>query len=80
MLDRLLEAAAASHVREIVGVYRPTPKNSLVANLYDNLGFSRMPGEARDEIRYSLLVPERVPITAIHIRDLTPRGALAGTE
>jgi FkbH-like protein len=74
MLDRLLEAAAEAGVRELTGVYRPTPKNGLVANLYDNLGFSRMPAQTGDEIRYSLIVPDPVPVTATHIRDLTSRA------
>lgn len=89
MLDRLLEAAAESQIREIVGVYRPTPKNSLVANLYEDLGFSRIPGETGDAVRYSMTVPGIVAVTATHIRHLTPRNppggetsalALAGTE
>jgi FkbH-like protein len=77
MLDRLLEAAADAKVREIVGVYRPTPNNGLVETLYDDLGFSRMQGGTKEEIRYSMTVPELAPVTATHIRDLTPRPAIA---
>ncbi len=69
MLDRLLEAAVENGVREIIGVYRPTAKNGLVANLYDNLGFSRVPGETSGEVRYSMIVPEIAAITATWIRN-----------
>jgi FkbH-like protein len=40
MADRLIEAARQRGVSRIVGVYRPTEKNSLVADLYPRLGFA----------------------------------------
>ena len=40
VLDRLVGAAKAAGVRSIVGVYRPSSKNGIVAMHYKNLGFS----------------------------------------
>jgi len=39
MFNELLLAARAAGARHLHGVYRPTPKNSLVAELLPNLGF-----------------------------------------
>lgn len=44
MAERLVEAAREHGIRQIVGVYRPTEKNGLVADLYPRLGFA--PGGA----------------------------------
>jgi FkbH-like protein len=38
-LESLVRAARASGWRELVGIYRPTAKNSLVADHYAKLGF-----------------------------------------
>ncbi len=40
MLNRVLQAAAEAGIERIVGVYRPTAKNSQVADLYPRLGFA----------------------------------------
>ena len=53
MADRLVEAARERGIERIVGVYRPTEKNGLVADLYPRLGFAR--GDA--EHQYVLDVP-----------------------
>jgi predicted enzyme involved in methoxymalonyl-ACP biosynthesis len=50
MADRLVEAARSAGIEKIVGIYRPTEKNGLVADLYPRLGFSRV----QDEHRYVL--------------------------
>ena len=56
MLDRALDAARAAGVARLVGVYRPTPKNGLVADLFAGLGFTRISGTAEEQ-RFELAVP-----------------------
>jgi len=75
MFDRLVEAAVVRGVGHIVGVYRPTAKNGLVRELYDQMGFRRI-GESGDEVRYELDVPAKQVITATHIRNVTASAAL----
>jgi FkbH-like protein len=70
MFDRMVEAAIARGTRRIVGVYRPTAKNALVKELYEQVGFRRVSAE-RDEVRYELDVPETLTVTATHIRNVT---------
>jgi FkbH-like protein len=66
MFDRLIEAAQARKIKEILGVYRPTPKNALVKDHYDRLGFEKI-SETPEEIRYRLAVPEHCANRAAHI-------------
>jgi FkbH-like protein len=40
MLDAVVEAARAKGVKWLIGVYKPTPKNGMVAGHYDGLGFT----------------------------------------
>jgi FkbH-like protein len=70
MFDRMVEAALARGIRRIVGVYRPTAKNALVKELYEQMGFRRLSAE-RDEVRYELEVPERLTVSATHIRNIS---------
>jgi FkbH-like protein len=72
MFDRMMEAAAAMGVREITGVYLPTAKNGLVADLYEKLGFAKGDATA-EEIRWSIAVPKLPANSASHIRDVSPR-------
>src|SRR3546814_4553318 len=44
--------------RTIVGAYRPSPKNGMVAELYDRLGFERVSGDG-DVRLWSLAVARR---------------------
>jgi predicted enzyme involved in methoxymalonyl-ACP biosynthesis len=68
MFDRMMQAASSRGIREIVGVYRPTAKNPLVADLFDKFGFEKI-SSSEAEVRYSIVIPETVSITATHIRD-----------
>jgi predicted enzyme involved in methoxymalonyl-ACP biosynthesis len=70
MFDRMIEAAIARDFNRLVGVYRSTAKNDLVKDLYDQLGFRRV-GEAQDQVRYELKVPETPTVSAKHIRNIT---------
>jgi FkbH-like protein len=68
MFDRLIEAAQAAGVREIIGVYRPTAKNGLVTGLFDQLGFEKISVTEQDT-RYRLAVPAEMVCTAVHVRN-----------
>ena len=68
MFDRLIETAQARHIKEILGVFRPTPKNGLVKDHYDRLGFEKI-SETPEEISYRLPVPMHSANTATHIID-----------
>jgi len=70
MLDRIVEAAAARGIQQLVGVYRPTAKNGLVADLYRELGFEQR-NEGADGLQYSLTVPQAPSVTAPYIRNVT---------
>lgn len=70
MFDRLMEAAVDRRVQRILGVYRPTAKNGLVKELYDQMGFRRV-CESAEAVRYELSMPVTPAITATHIRNVT---------
>jgi FkbH-like protein len=70
MFERLLTAAVDREIRVITGVYRPTAKNGLVANLYPDLGFEQFSADA-GETRYRFRVPEQVTTLAPHVRLVT---------
>jgi FkbH-like protein len=72
MFDRLADAAVEAGIRRITGVYRPTQKNVLVRELFDQLGFTRV-SESPEEIRYVWSVPEVHTPTATHVRDVSTR-------
>jgi FkbH-like protein len=76
MLDRMVEAAASMGVRKITGIYRPTGKNNLVADLYTKLGFSKT-GETSEETRYEIAVPDKPVATATHIRNVSAPAVMA---
>lgn len=50
----LVERARALGYEALVGEYIPTSKNVHVANLYDRLGFDRVPASDGDPVRYRL--------------------------
>jgi FkbH-like protein len=74
MFDQLIAAARARGVRRIEGVYRPTPKNSLVAGLLERFGFERV-AESGEETRFAMEMPDRFEATAKHIRNTTGHEA-----
>ncbi len=73
MFDRMVESAQAQSVREIVGVYRATQKNSLAGGLYAQLGFTKL-SETPEETRWSYLVPSHPVMTAAHVRNESLAG------
>jgi len=58
MADRLVDAARAHGISRIVGVYRPTPKNSLVEDLLPRLGFVALEDGGREDKKYVLHVAD----------------------
>ena len=41
IINTIIETAAANGFTKVVGEYLPTPKNSMVADIYERLGFTR---------------------------------------
>lgn len=54
MFGRLWEHAASTGAAEIEGVYLPTAKNGMVADLYARFGFQAQPVPREEEMRYLL--------------------------
>jgi len=82
MFDRLMEASQSRGIGELIGVYRPTPKNGLVSDHYTKLGFQRV-SETPELVRYRLAVPQNTVRTALHIENEISapiRGAVPPTE
>jgi FkbH-like protein len=77
MFDCLVNAAIQSGLRRLIGVYRPTQKNVLVKELYDQFGFTRV-AETAEETRYVWNVPAAHSPTATHVRDVSSRMQAAG--
>ena len=67
MFDRMIEEARRRGVHQIAGVYRPTKKNVLVADLYGRLGFSQTV-VTPEETRYEIMVSEVRKVAATHVR------------
>lgn len=62
---KVLTRAKELGYERVVGVYRPTPKNKLVADLYPRLGLSQV-SSSPDESRYSLALADAAhPITYV---------------
>jgi len=76
MFDRLMAAAQASGVRRIEGVYRPTPKNNLVAGLLERFGFERV-AETGEETRFVMDMPDGFEATASHIQNTSGQETAA---
>lgn len=62
MLDCLVSEAKRRGIKELIGIYRPTAKNSMVARLYDELGFE------------FLLQNNDGTLSKLHVENYEPRG------
>ena len=60
LFEALVQRAREAGYRDLVGEYAVSQKNSLVADLYDQLGFSRAAGSGGDPRSY------RAPLAALH--------------
>jgi FkbH-like protein len=70
MFNTLVQAAKARGIQTIRGTYLPTPKNGMVSNLLDNLGFSLMDPSGEGVKTYALQVSQASPQRADLIQDL----------
>lgn len=68
-LNLIVESARRTGIREIVGTYLPTARNSVVSDLYEKFGFRRAPDAALPPgaARWSLLLAHYVP-SPTHIK------------
>lgn len=60
-LNALASAAREAGVERLIGEYIPTPKNALVKDLYDRLGFERVEAAPSGEVRYALNLTTAFP-------------------
>jgi FkbH-like protein len=68
-LELIVREAARRGCRRVVGLYRPTAKNGMVADLYPRLGFTPEPAAGPDERRFALEVEGwRAPALPIRLR------------
>jgi FkbH-like protein len=74
MFDRLLEAARAARIQRLIGVYRPTSKNSQVADLYVRFGFKEF-SRSSDETRFVISIDGVQKKHCDAIRYVNPRTA-----
>jgi FkbH-like protein len=58
VLDSLVIQAAAAGVTQLIGRYRPSPKNSMVADHYANLGFHQIGREDNGDSLWALMVAD----------------------
>ena len=58
MFDALVEECQMRGIRKIVGVYIPSKKNSIVADHYANLGFTRVDETSQDRDFWGYDVPQ----------------------
>jgi len=58
VLREIVDQARAADIAELVGIYKPTERNRIVADHYPKLGFARTFEGALGETRWSLLVDE----------------------
>lgn len=66
--NRITEAARAAGARRIVGLYLPTPRNDMVADLYPRLGFTPVDapeGEQRWALALEGHTPFEVPMAVV---------------
>ena len=42
IVNKILHTAADNGFRKVIGEYIPTPKNAMVKDLYENMGFERI--------------------------------------
>ena len=62
LAGELIRTAGELGYRRLAGEFIPTKKNAVVASLYDDLGFARLPG---DGMRYALELPAAIPRTFV---------------
>ncbi len=71
VLNRLADEAQAAGIRRLIGIYRPTERNKLVAGHYAKLGFTALAVEDGDRwvLDLSAYTPRNVPMLVRHATD-----------
>jgi FkbH-like protein len=62
VLQEILKHARSSRIQKLVGTYRPTERNQMVADHYANLGFTKLEGDEGGVTRWELMVEGAEPI------------------
>jgi FkbH-like protein len=80
-LNLLVEELRARGVERLIGIYRPTPKNAMVADLYPRLGFTQHreseAGETRWKLELARYEPHEVPMRIVVTTAETRSAVLA---
>jgi len=58
MMDTLVEHAQDRGIKQIIGYFRPTAKNALVADMYDSSGFTHVAQTAEGGSIWSLNITD----------------------
>lgn len=64
MLDDLVSQAKQYGVQEITSTYVPTPKNGMVADHYEKLGFERLSGNEKSDSNFRLRIADYKEISS----------------
>lgn len=67
MFDELVKKAKAKGVKRIIGVYLKSPKNSMVADHYEKLGFTLIEKNG-DDTRWEFIIPDQYQPLNTHIK------------
>jgi hypothetical protein len=71
LFNAVVEQARGHGYRSLVGVYSPTPKNGLVKDLYDRMGFVRRATADGADVTYDYDLPGGPIKTHVRVRQLT---------
>lgn len=61
MLAKVVSEARKRGIKRLLGLYIPSPKNSMVASHYEKLGFHLRNRDARDRSEWELAVADYAP-------------------
>jgi FkbH-like protein len=67
VLDHIVEHARSAGIRKLVGIYRPTDRNKLVADHYEKLGFAKIDEDEFGVSRWELWIVDAQP-TAVPMK------------
>jgi FkbH-like protein len=68
VLKEIVELARASGIRQLIGVYRPTPRNAMVSEHYSKLGFTRLDDASGGDGETRWALPTSMQIAAPPMR------------
>ena len=70
-MNALVETCEARGIRRLRGIYRPTPKNAIVRDLFPSLGFEPIASDKQRETIWSLAIPTYTPRSVPIEADIT---------